>query len=87
MGDIMEFEKWFEGYAPTAPETLDECASDAWNAALQRAAYICDTRAMKCEAKTREAEDCDEITELRSMAWQFSVIADQIRAMERGTDG
>ena len=28
------FNKWYEAYAPTAPETLDECVRDAWNAAI-----------------------------------------------------
>lgn len=29
----MTFEEWFNRYAPTAPELLDECAKAAWDAA------------------------------------------------------
>jgi hypothetical protein len=29
----MTFEEWFNGYAPTAPEALDDCAKAAWDAA------------------------------------------------------
>ena len=28
----MTFNEWFESYAPTAPETLDDCGNDAWKA-------------------------------------------------------
>ena len=28
----MRFEKWFESYAPTAPESLDDCALAAFQA-------------------------------------------------------
>lgn len=31
----MGFEKWFEQYAPTAPECLDECARAAWYAGAE----------------------------------------------------
>ncbi len=30
----MKFEEWFNDYAPTAPEYLDDCAKDAWFAAV-----------------------------------------------------
>ena len=30
----MTFDMWFSQYAPTAPECLDDCARDAWNAAI-----------------------------------------------------
>lgn len=29
---MTSFEDWFEGYAPKAPEYLDDCARDAWKA-------------------------------------------------------
>ena len=29
---MMTFDKWFAGYAPTAPECLDDCAKAAWEA-------------------------------------------------------
>lgn len=32
-GDEMNFDKWFDEYAPTAPEILDDCAKAAWDAA------------------------------------------------------
>lgn len=33
----MTFEKWFEQYAPTAPESLDDCAKAAWEAGAKSA--------------------------------------------------
>lgn len=32
------FDEWFAQYAPTAPERLDDCAADAWAAAMAAAA-------------------------------------------------
>jgi hypothetical protein len=34
---------------------------------------------MECEIKTESESDEDEITELRSLAWQFAVLASRIR--------
>lgn len=45
----------------------------------EQCAAIADARAMRCEAKTATAEDEDEVTELRSLAWQFSVLAAEMR--------
>jgi DNA-binding LytR/AlgR family response regulator len=56
---------------------------DAWRsadrAAREECAEICDDRAMECEIKTESESDEDEITELRSLAWQFAVLASRIR--------
>jgi hypothetical protein len=54
-------------YERTRRETAEECAA------------ICDDRAMECEIKTESESDEDEITELRSLAWQFAVLASRIR--------
>lgn len=37
----MTFDQWFEGYAPTAPEVLDECARAAWYAAVSAEREAC----------------------------------------------
>lgn len=46
---------------------------------VEDCAAIADTRAMRCEEKVAGAEDEDESIELRSLAWQFSVLAAEIR--------
>ncbi len=40
MSSRKEFEAWLAGFAPTAPESLDDCAWAAWQAATERAAKI-----------------------------------------------
>ena len=35
----MTFDKWFEQYAPHAPELLDQCAKDAWEAGAQEEGF------------------------------------------------
>lgn len=45
----------------------------------EQCAAIADARAMRCEAKIATSEDEDEVTELRSLAWQFSVMAAEMR--------
>lgn len=69
MSSREEFEKWFEGYAPTAPDSLDDCAWAAWRAATERAAKVCDkqhdraitsagaSRALACAACIREGNE------------------------------
>ena len=42
----MTFEEWFDGYAPTAPEVLDDCAKAAWDAATLAEREEC---AVECE--------------------------------------
>lgn len=43
-------------------------------------AEICEARAIECARKINHDEDSYESTTLRSMAWQFSVLANKIRA-------
>ena len=58
----------------------DQAALDAAVMSEREAcASIADARAMRCEAKTADAEDDDEVTQLRSLAWQFSVLAAEMR--------
>lgn len=75
----MTFDEWFLSKQGEAYDGMYTFARDAWNAAVEQSAAICDERAMKCERKTVDAEDDAEVTELRSMAWQFSVLAAQVR--------
>jgi hypothetical protein len=42
-------------------------------------AKICDERAEKCAVKLETTDDHDDRTELKANAWQFSVIAAEIR--------
>ena len=42
-------------------------------------AKVCDERAEKCAAKADVTDDQDERTELKAIAWQFSVLAAEIR--------
>ena len=37
----MNFEEWFEQYAPTAPESLDDCAKSAWKAGVMAERESC----------------------------------------------
>ena len=48
----MEFEKWFEKYAPTAPEISVECARAAWDAATKA------ERERICAAIKEEDDHC-----------------------------
>lgn len=52
---------------------------DAATAEREACARIADAKAMRCEEKVAGAEDEDESIELRSLAWQFSVLAAEIR--------
>lgn len=45
----------------------------------EECAKLADARAMRCEKKTELAEDEDEVTELHSLAWQFSMLAAEMR--------
>ena len=49
-------------------------------------AKIADARAMRCEEKASMAEDTDDANELRSLAWQFSVLADEMRKRSNTTN-
>ena len=58
-------------------------AKRAWDAATkserEECARVADARAMRCERKAPLAEDADEVTELYSLTWQFSVLAAEMR--------
>ena len=45
----------------------------------ERCAQVCDERANRCAAKADTTDDKDDINELKTLAWQFSVLADEIR--------
>lgn len=70
----MTFEKWFESYAPTAPESLDDCALAAFQAgAASRDAEIDQLRAEleydqrnAAMSQSESARLLDENTKLRA---------------------
>ena len=82
----MTFEEWWDSKIEIGtPDTFrgwEESCRQAWvegaKAEREACAMIADARAMRCEEKTATAED-DEVTELRSLAWQFSVLAAEMR--------
>ena len=62
-------------------------AQEAWNDAIFECAQIADARAMRCEEQVTDADE-DERTSLRSLAWQFSVMAAEfVRDLARSNDG
>ena len=74
------------------PEALEQYRmdwklwTDAARAEREACAAIADARAMRCEAKAALAEDADEVTRLRSLAWQFSVLAAEMRKRSNAAD-
>lgn len=65
------FEKWFNSYAPTAPELLDDCAWAAWQAATamerEDCAKVCDHYATAIDLRGNEyirSGDCKRAAEL-----------------------
>jgi len=83
----MTFDEWL-AMQPKGDPTKPITPRMAWDAATraerEACAAIADTRAMRCEEKTVLAEDADEVTELRSLAWQFSVLAAEMRKRSNG---
>jgi hypothetical protein len=67
----MTFEKWFESYAPTAPESLDDCALAAYQAgADSRDAEIHHLQMALADTEALElgtAEKCDQLREQVAM--------------------
>lgn len=61
----------------------EQTARDAWNAGVaaerEACAKVCDNRAEMCAAKLETTDDQDDRTELKANAWQFSVLAAEIR--------
>ena len=45
----------------------------------ERCAKVCDARATACSEKADTAEYTEDAVELKAIAWQFSVLADEIR--------
>ena len=43
------------------------------------AAEICEKRAKKCESMAEICDDQDDVTELRARAWQFYLLAEEIK--------
>lgn len=52
----------------------------------ERCAKICEQRAQRCEAMARDADDQDDVSELRSLAWQFNELARAIRTAPPHSD-
>ena len=83
----IEFESWHGCEVSDEMDIHTQVAWDTWKFAWksgleeerEACAEIADTRAMRCEKKTVIAEYADEVNELRSLAWQFSVMAAEIR--------
>lgn len=48
----------------------------------ERCAGVCDARAKKCEVKLETIYDKDDMEELKANAWQFSVLAGEIRKLK-----
>lgn len=63
-------------------DALESALNVIWNAVkLEReaCAKICDDRASACETRLEKTDDEDDRTELKANAWQFSVLAAEIR--------
>lgn len=85
----MPCDRWSKKQHEIVKEVLESTPAQSLsrlrNEVLEEAAKVCDARAMKNE---RAAQDCsrngehDEVSSLRSTAWQMSVCADAIRKMK-----
>lgn len=85
----MTFGEWAEAYAlddePCTRISRRQDCEAAWNAAIkaerEACAEIADARAMRCEGEAQRyiGLDEDEVTSMRSLAWQFSVLAAEMR--------
>lgn len=62
----MEFDRWFNEYAPKAPEYLDDCARDAWNAAI----------AAERDATKSVMADAEILDVAHRMAWRYKKSSD-----------
>lgn len=58
---------------------FEKLARTVRDAEREACAKIADDRAMGCEQLVALAGDSDEATELRSLAWPFSVLAAEMR--------
>ena len=77
--EVYELMDWQWPQDDTNPAGLLARVRRVIAAEREACAAIADVRAMRCEAKAAAAEDDDEVTELRALAWQFSVLAAEIR--------
>ena len=85
----MPCDRWNKHQHKIVKEVLESTPAQSLarlrNEVLEEAAKVCDERAMKNE---NAAQDCsrngeqDEVSSLRSAAWQMSVCADAIRKMK-----
>lgn len=76
----MTFDEWKQTRLPLADYGKATLVREAWEAATERAAQICDERAKRCAKQASEVwRDVEDVIELKAMAWQFSVLADNIR--------
>ena len=64
-----------------AHELCIEIYQHGVNVGKNWAAEVCDKRAEKCAAKADTTDDIDDRTELKANAWQFSVLAAEIRKL------
>ena len=67
------------GHTCVTAQWLHDFARNIAAAERETCAKIADARAMRCEEKTADADDDDERINLRSLAWQFSVLAAEMR--------
>lgn len=84
----MTFYEWFEGYAPTAPEILDECAKAAWDAAFRDGyekgvAAFHEAVAMEREACAKACETGDVNEAIIPPEWLEHCDTDDEEAMTR----
>lgn len=66
-------------YTAHAMRKVKAAMEEAVKREREHCAKVCDERAEKCAAKAEETDDQDDRTELKANAWQFSVLAAEIR--------
>ena len=64
-----------------AHELCIKVYSNGINVGLNWAAEVCDKRSAMCAEKASKTDDSEDDTELKSLAWQFSVLAAEIRKL------
>jgi hypothetical protein len=72
-------DEWFKDSAPN----FEMFAKMVRTEEREECARVCDERAEKCSVKLETTDDQDDRTELESLAWQFSVLAAEIRKRSR----
>ena len=63
----------------TPTQSLDRFENDV----IERCAEVCMTRSNMCALKAEDADSIEDEIELKANAWQFSVLATDIRALKK----